>query len=96
MPHRDVDYSKSEAPVFDAVQDLINWYGPKWESVSEMMRRVKNPQQFSFYAGFSGVEGFPVKVWYELYHGGGSWDKAWAELKADDKNEGYEFEEVPS
>jgi hypothetical protein len=81
--HREVDYNKRAAPAFDAVCDIVNWFGEKkYREVAAMMKHVKDPKAFSFYCSFGGVEGFPVKCWYEHFHGQGSWDKAWAEFEA--------------
>lgn len=74
--HTTVDYSKSPAPAFDAVNDVMNWFGDRWPSVTELMSRVKDPSDFRFYAAFSGVQGAPVRYWYDHYHGQGAFDKA--------------------
>ena len=77
-----VDYSKSPAKAFDAVQDVKDWFGDRWDQVSPMMADIKDPQTFSFYANFGGVSGYPVEAWYELYHGQGSWAVASCEQEA--------------
>jgi len=68
-----VDYSKSPSPQFDAVEDVKAYFGTKWPEVSELMAGVKSQADFAMWAGFAGVEGLPVKAWYELYHGQGAW-----------------------
>lgn len=75
-----IDYSKSLCPAFDAVEDIKAELGPRWASASPLMARVTNPSDFAQWASFAGVEGFPVGAWYELYHGAGSWEKAWDKL----------------
>jgi hypothetical protein len=86
--HTDVSYKNRLTPAFDAVEDVKNWFGPeRWETISPVMAVVKDVQQFCFYAEFGGVKGFPVKAWYELYQGQGSWDKAWAEIKNTETDE---------
>lgn len=74
--HNKVKYGKRLTPAFDAVQDVKDWFGPKWDEVSAMMSQIKDVQTFAFYADFGGVSGYPVEAWYELYHGQGSWAAA--------------------
>lgn len=82
--HTTVDYSNSPSAAFDAIEDIKQWFGQaKWDEISPMFSKLKNVQRFTFYAEFSGVQGFPVKAWYELYNGQGSWDKAWAEVETE-------------
>lgn len=76
--HTEIDYSKSPAPAFDAVQDVIKYFGPKWPEVTKLMAGIKDPVAFQNWAGFAGVEGAPVRYWYEHYNGGDSWAKAWS------------------
>ena len=72
--HTTLDYSKRTTPAFDAVEDIKQWLGTeRWDKVSPEMAKVKNCGQFAMYASLAGVQGFPVKAWYELYHGQGSW-----------------------
>jgi hypothetical protein len=72
--HATIDYNKSQAPNFDAVKDIKGWFGPeRWAIISPKMAKITNCGQFALYAEFSGVRGFPVRAWYELYHGEGSW-----------------------
>lgn len=80
--HSTVDYSKSPAPRFDAVEDVIQWFGAKWDEVSSMMEAVTDPHVFGILADFAGIKGFPVECWYDLYHGEGAYRKAWAALEA--------------
>ena len=72
-----IDYSNSPCKNFDAVEDIKDYFGPKWDKVSGLMSAVRDVELFEQYANFGGVEGFPVKAWYDLYFGGGAYDKAW-------------------
>lgn len=72
--HTTVDYSKSPSARFDAVEDIKSWLGAeRWALVSPEMAKVINCGQFVLYASLAGVQGFPVRAWYELYQGEGSW-----------------------
>lgn len=71
--HTTIDYSKSPAPQCDAVNDIKDYLGPKWDQVSEMMRSVTHCGHFAMYCSLAGISGYPVCAWYELYHGQGSW-----------------------
>lgn len=72
--HTTIDYTNSPSQAFDAVEDIKNYLGlDKWNEISPMMAKVANCGQFALYASLAGVQGFPVKAWYELYHGQGSW-----------------------
>jgi hypothetical protein len=66
-------YANSPCPNTDAVEDIKSWLGDKWEIISSHMATLSNQNHFAFAASFVGVQGFPVKAWYELYHGEGSW-----------------------
>ena len=69
-----IDFSKSPCPAADAVQAVKDWLGPEtWDKISPMMAKIDDPETFIFAANFAGVRGYPVKAWYELYHGQGSW-----------------------
>lgn len=83
--HTVKDYRNSPAKAFDAVEDVKEYFGNRWAEVSPLMREMTNPKQFSQWAAFSGVYGYPVEAWYELYHGEGSWAKAWEEVEAEAK-----------
>lgn len=76
--HNTIDYSKSPSPASDAVNDIKEWLGQdRWDRVSPELAKVTNADAFTMLAGLAGVQGFPVKAWYELYHGQGSWDAWW-------------------
>lgn len=81
--HTNKDYSKSPSKNFDAVEDIKSWLGArKFNKVSPGMAKITHPNQFSFYCMVSGIEGFPVQAWYDLYHGEGAFLKAVAEVEA--------------
>ena len=71
--HTTIDYSKSPAPAFDAVEDVRNWLGDSYDRVAAELVKVRDCGLFTFYCSFAGIEGFPVKAWYEFFHGQGSW-----------------------
>jgi hypothetical protein len=72
--HNTIDYSKSPAPGFDAVQDIKDWLGPeRWAKVYPEFAKITNCAQFALYCSLAGIRGFPVRAWYEHYHGQGSW-----------------------
>lgn len=72
--HNTIDYGKSPAPAFDAVQDIIDYLGKdKYDKVAPEMAKLTNCGQFAMYCSLAGIQGFPVKAWYEHFHGQGSW-----------------------
>jgi hypothetical protein len=81
--HATIDYSKSPAPAFDAVEDIKSWLGQaKWNQVHPMLSEISNVRMFEAYANLAGIQGFPIVAWWESIHGEGSWDKAWDALEA--------------
>ena len=73
--HKTVDYSKSPAPSFDAVEDIRNWLGDSYDEKAAIMRTLSQ-EDFAASCGlFLGIEGFPVQAWYEHFHGQGAWKK---------------------
>lgn len=72
--HNTVDYSKSPAPAFDAVEDIKQYLGDEYAGKLAVLRQTKNPQDWQMgCAMFLGIEGFPVRAWYEHVWGQGSW-----------------------
>ena len=71
--HNTIDYAKSPAPAFDAVEDVRNWFGAKYDTIAQELSKVTNCAQFALYCSLAGIQGFPVKAWYEHFHGQGSW-----------------------
>lgn len=72
--HNTVDYSQHAAPSFDAVEDIKDYLGEeRFAKVSPEMAKLTHCGAFAMYCSLAGIYGFPVKAWYELYHGHGSW-----------------------
>lgn len=73
--HTTVDYGKSPAPSFDAVEDIKNYLGDRYDKMAEIMKSL---HKSDFEAGcemFLGISGFPVQAWYDHFHGQGAWEK---------------------
>lgn len=69
-----ISYANSPAPAFDAVQDIIDYLGEeRYNKISPLISYVTNCGQFAMLCSLAGIHGFPVKAWYEHYHGQGSW-----------------------
>lgn len=73
--HTTIDYSKSPSPQFDAVNDIMEYLGDRYAKVSPAMATITDCYQFSCYCALAGIKGFPVKAWYEHFHGQGSWNE---------------------
>lgn len=72
--HNTIDYGKSIAPSFDAVQDVMDWLGAeRYAKIAPEMAKLANCGAFAMYCSLAGIQGFPVKAWYEHFHGQGSW-----------------------
>lgn len=72
--HTTVDYRKSAAPAFDAVQDIKEYLGDRYDGIAAEIGKVTDSTKFNNLCGFFlGIEGFPVKAWYEHFHGQGTW-----------------------
>lgn len=75
--HTTIDYSQSQAPRFDAVQDIKDYLGMEnWNMAQQAFRMVRHASRFKAYCHLIGVQGFPVKAWYDLNWGQGAWDRA--------------------
>lgn len=62
-----VDYSKSPAKNFDAVEDIKKYLGlKKWNEISPEMAKVTDVRQFDVFCMIAGIEGFPVVAWFDL------------------------------
>lgn len=73
MTHTTIDYSKSPAAAFDAIEDIKDWLGAERFSLLTKELAKYNCQTFANLVSISGIQGYPVKAWYELIHGQGSW-----------------------
>lgn len=69
------DYTNSPAKAFDAVQDIKEWLGDRWDILSPEMAKVTDVDEFMILASFAGIRGYPVRAWYDLYHGQGAFEK---------------------
>jgi|SRR5215471_5590041 len=83
--HRTISYKESPAPKFDAVEDIKNWFGEKYDGLAAMMRKVEDPRAFGMYCDMGGVKGFPVEAWYDHFRGEGAWNKAWDQIEAEEQ-----------
>lgn len=71
-----IDYTKSAAPNFDAVQDIIEYLGwDKYDQLAPQMGKVTDVDTFIAYCSLAGIEGFPVRAWYDHLHGQGAFQK---------------------
>lgn len=71
-----IDYTNSLAPAFDAVEDIRNWLGEdKYNELYPKLAEMDNCAVFALCCSFVGIQGFPVKAWYEVMHGQGSWNQ---------------------
>lgn len=74
--HVTIDYSKSPSAAFDAVNDIMDYFGSaKYAEIAPAIAKVTDCYSFSCYCGLAGIQGFPVKSWYEHFHGQGSWNE---------------------
>ena len=71
-----IDYSKSPAKAFDAVEDIKSYFGDRWDIISPEMAKIKDIDEFMTVANFAGIRGYPVRAWYDLYNGEGAFAKA--------------------
>ena len=75
--HMTIDYSKEPAPHHRAIEDIKEWLGQeRWDAISPEMAKITDTDQFMLVASFAGISGFPVRAWYDLYHGEGAFEKA--------------------
>mgnify|MGYP001581466005 CR=1 FL=1 len=72
--HTTINYNQSPSPAFDAVQDIIEYLGrERYDKVAPEIAEIKHCGQFAMACSLGGIQGFPVKAWYEHFHGQGSW-----------------------
>lgn len=77
MTHYTMSYAglTDEVKSARAIQDIKDYLGEdKFESTTEIMRREMIPyEQFTMAMAFmAGIEGYPVKAWYEHVYGPGT------------------------
>ena len=68
-----IDYSKSPAKAFDAVEDIKEYLVDRYDHMVELIENVSDCERFAFYCSMMGISGFPVKAWYEHFHGQNSY-----------------------
>lgn len=74
--HTTIDYSKSPAKQFDAVEDIRSWLGQnRYDDIAPEMAKLTNVNAFTMYCSLAGIQGYPVQAWYDHFHGQGAWDK---------------------
>ena len=71
--HYTIDYSKSPAKAFDEVEDIKEYLGDRYDHMVELIENVSDCERFTFYCSMMGISGFPVKAWYEHFHGQNSY-----------------------
>ena len=72
--HSTIDYSKSPCAAFDAVEDIKQWLGPeRYSKIAPEMAKLTHCGAFAMYCSLAGIQGFPVKAWYEHFQGQGKW-----------------------
>lgn len=76
------DYSKSEAPNWEAVNDVMNWLGDRYSTLAALMRTVIDPDEFALCCELLGFSGKPVQAWYDHFHGEGNFAFRVAEKEA--------------
>ena len=52
----------------DVLASLKSWYGDLFEVMEYQAGRVSDPRKFEFVCVFTGVRGYPVRIWYEHLH----------------------------
>lgn len=66
---RTVDYAFSPCPNADAVADIQEYLGDRYDRVAAYLRTITDFGQFQLWCSFAGIEGFPVKAWFRHFHG---------------------------
>lgn len=73
--HHDVRYDLSNpAEAQDqAMKDIEEWLGDRFSTVEATVKRVVDGgcpfDEFQFAVSFVGIQGYPVKVWYQRLGG---------------------------
>lgn len=84
MTHQDIDYSKEAAPHHKAIEDIKEYLGDSYDDLYKHLKNMKDPRSWALGCDIIGIQGFPVKAWYDLAHGEGAYDKAWDKIEADE------------
>jgi len=78
-----IDYTNSPAANFDAVEDIKNWFGNKYDTMAAEFKKLRDVRHFTFYCNFAGVKGFPVQAWYDHFFGQGKYNAAWDSIESE-------------
>lgn len=70
-----IDYSNDPAPMHKAVEDIKDYLGDAYDNAAEVVKRLESRELFSQVCGFMGIEGLPVRAWYDHFHGEGAFAK---------------------
>lgn len=74
--HTTIDYTNRPAKQFDAVNDIMEYLGSHYAKIALDMAKVVNTEHFENYCGLAGIQGFPVRAWYNHFQGEGAWERA--------------------
>lgn len=66
--HTTIDYAQSSTPELDAMADIKNHIGDRYDEIAPIMAKFDNLEDFRFACWFFGIQGFPVDVWFEHLH----------------------------
>lgn len=70
-------FPKSFPSDFEAVEFIKTWIGLfSWNEASEVMSQEACPVCFAEHAGNMGITRAGWQPWFDLYHGGGAWEKS--------------------
>lgn len=70
-----IDYTNSPTKAFDAVEDIKEYLGDRYRTCADYMKTVTDVDTFMALCGIAGIEGYPVRAWYDHFHGEGSFKK---------------------
>ena len=72
--HITLDYKDRRDPAQAAIADIRDWLGvAKFDELCPEMAKLTHCGNFAMYCALAGIQGFPVRAWYESFHGQGSW-----------------------
>lgn len=75
MTHYDVDYSEIQDPIAKhnkAIEDIKEYMGEeRFANLTNTFKEYPNLslEQFTLYCSIAGVQGYPVKAWYNYCYG---------------------------
>lgn len=79
-----IDYSNSPAKNFDALEDIKEYLGGRYDEIAQEMKKIRRVDHFAFYCDLAGISGFPVQAWYDHFWGEGAYMKAWRAMGNED------------